>query len=218
MIRRTVVRIKQAAVAGFLMLMAAAAAAAPWPVQDLKLQACLDEIAKQHGWSAPGDFQSIQCHNRDIESLDGVDAFAHITSLSLYNNRLQRVQLRNFPRLQLLNVARNDLRELELGQLPALGKLYFFDNHILALKLSDLPVLEELKGNNNGMKTFGYSALPRLKKIYLFNNLMETIDIHQLPALQYMDVRQNPMPDELYEKMDAMGGITFLHDGNAEDW
>lgn len=210
--------IRQAVVVGFLTLVAATAAAAPWQVRDARLQACLEELAKQHGWNEPGDFQAVQCHNRGIESLDGLEAFTQVTSLSLYNNRLQVVQLRNFSRLQLLNVARNEVRQLELSQLPALGKLYFFDNRILTLALADLPALAELKGNNNGMKTFTYSTLPQLQKIYLFNNLMETIDIHNLPALKYMDVRQNPMPDELYEKMDAMSGITFLHDGNAEDW
>jgi hypothetical protein len=31
-------------------------------------------------------------------------------------------------------------------------------------------------------------------------------------------VRHNPMPDELYEDMDALPGVTILHDGNADDW
>ena len=47
---------------------------------------------------------------------------------------------------------------------------------------------------------------------------MEHIDIYSLPKMKYMDVRQNPMPDELYEEMDKLKGTTILHDGNADDW
>lgn len=218
MIKRIVVRIRQVLAGGFLALAAFAAAAAPWPVGDANLQACLAELAQKHDWKMPAEFQFIQCHNRSIVSLEGLEAFSQITSLSLYNNRLQQAEVRGFTRLQQLNLARNELRQLELGDLPSLGKLYFFDNRLVSLTLSQLPALEELKGNGNGMKSFDYAALPRLKKIYLFNNLLPSIDIHQLPALEYMDVRENPMPDELYEEMDAKRGITFLHDGNAEDW
>ena len=35
----------------------------------------------------------------------------------------------------------------------------------------------------------------------LFNNKMPTIDIYRLPLLKIMDVRQNPMPDVLYDAM-----------------
>lgn len=218
MIGRTVVRIKQVLIGGCLALVANTVAAAQWPVRDANLQVCLTELAQKHGWKQPAEFQSIQCHNRSIASLEGIDAFSQITSLSLYNNSIQTAQLRGFARLQQLNLARNELVQMELSELPALGKLYFFDNRLAALTLPALPALEELKGNGNGLKSFTYSTLPRLKKVYLFNNQLPTIDIHQMPALEYMDVRENPMPDELYEEMDAKRGVTFLHDGNAEDW
>ena len=47
---------------------------------------------------------------------------------------------------------------------------------------------------------------------------MVDMDIYHLPLAHYIDVRQNPMPDKLYEEMDKLKGITFLHDGNAKDW
>lgn len=205
-------------ISGIFGLFCAGAAAAPWSVPDPNLQACLGELAQQHNWSEPASFQSIECHNRGIQSLEGLSAFTNITSLSLFNNRLRRVQLQGLAQLRRLNIARNELHVLELDDLPSLQTLYFFDNRIAHIKLAGLPLLEECKGHNNDLDTFTYAALPQLKKLYLFNNQLETIDIYRLPSLQYMDVRENPMPDKLYEDMDAMKGVTFLHDGNAEDW
>jgi hypothetical protein len=85
-------------------------------------------------------------------------------------------------------------------------------------ELHDLPHLGLLKANANKMRLFSYGKLPRLEKIYLFNNQLTTIDIDHLPALRYMDARQNPMPDELYQRMDSQKNVTYLHDGNAPDW
>lgn len=210
--------VKQILIISILGFICTAVAAAPWSVPDPNLQECLTELAQQNGWAEPAAFQSIKCHNRRIESVAGLDAFSHITSLSLFNNQLRQVQLRGFAQLQHLNLSRNDLRELKLEDLPSLQKLYFFDNRIAHMTLAGLPRLAECKGNNNALETFSYAELPELKKLYLFNNQLKTIDIYRLPSLQYMDVRENPMPDKLYEEMDAMQGITFLHDGNAEDW
>ncbi len=192
--------------------------ATEWPVADAALKTCLAELAAKYGWTDPTQFLEITCHNRGIGSIDGLDAFVNVGSLSFYKNKIQTVLLKGLPRLHQLNLAQNEVHKLQLNELPALTKLFFFDNRLNTLELADLPALEEFKGNHNGMKSFTYTNLPRLKKIYLFDNLLETIDIHRLPALQYMDVRENPMPDDLYEAMDALTGITFLHDGNAEDW
>src|SRR5688572_13190000 len=125
MIELAMVRIKQGLMGGCLALAAASTAAAQWPVRDANLQVCLTELAQKNGWKQPAEFQSIQCHNRAIASLDGIDAFSQITSLSLYNNRIQQAQVRGFARLQQLNLARNELLQMELSELPALGKLYF---------------------------------------------------------------------------------------------
>lgn len=202
-----------------LLSTAAPAAIAALPaVKDAQLQACLQEHAAQNRWSEPQDVTFIRCHNRGVATLDGIEAFPQIRELSLYGNRLESVELRRFAHLLQVNVARNRLRHLILEDLPLLEKCYFFANALTAMELRGLPALREFKGNDNRLTSFTYRGLPAVQKVYLFNNQLPTIDIDQLPALVYMDVRENPMPDELYERMDARQGVTFLHDGNVEDW
>lgn len=194
-------------------------AESPWSViSDAALRQCIEQLAEKNAWRQAADVREISCHSQSIQSLDGIAHFRHVEKLSLHNNELTHVVLPELPELKRLVVSRNRIEKLEINNAPQLTELFFFDNPLPFLSLHDLPRLTLIKGNANQLTTFHYKNLPALEKIYLFNNKLTNIDINHLPALRYMDVRQNPMPDELYQRMDNMNGVTFLHDGNAEDW
>jgi Leucine-rich repeat (LRR) protein len=189
-------------------------------VQDVNLQACVQTIMQNKQWHQPQDVTQIKCHSKDIRSMVGLAQFENLETLSLYNNKLKQLStdMASFKKLKTLNLARNNLTHLTISNLPSLTKLYVFDNKLENLTLSNLVSLTIFKANNNIINHFSYANVPNLEKIYIFNNALETTNIDDLPRLQYMDCRQNPMPDSLYDKMDKMNDITFLHDGNAEDW
>jgi Leucine-rich repeat (LRR) protein len=189
-------------------------------VEDQALQACLDSLALKHSWSTAKEFQNITCNSRGVRSLRGLEQFTDITTLSVYNNRLSTidVDLSVFKKLKTLNVARNRLAETKLQSLFELEAFYVFGNQLKSITLHELPKLKIVKAHNNFLLHFVYSSTPLLGKIYIFNNQLKNIDIDHLPSLRYMDCRQNPMPDELYDKMDAVDNVNFLHDGNADDW
>lgn len=203
-----------------LLLMSAKAFSFELPVQDHNLKACLESLASDQQWRQISDVTAIKCHSQDIQSLAGLEAFTGLESLSLYNNRIAKldIEIKQLKKLKHLNLARNHLAETNIAHLPKLNKLYLFDNHLTDLTLLNLPELSEFKANNNKIERFAYQNTPKLEKIYIFNNQLETIDIYHLPSLHYMDCRQNPMPDSLYDEMDKQENITYLHDGNAEDW
>lgn len=192
--------------------------AADFELVDKKLQACINGLAKKHKWDSASAVDKIVCHNEGIKNLDGIEQFVNVEKLSFHKNDISEVRLSGLSKLKELNLARNKLQKLELANLPSLKNLYFFGNRLPQVTLADLPSLTQIKANSSEIVEFSYKNLPSLEKIYMFDNQMETIDIHNLPAMKYMDVRQNPMPDELYEDMDKMEGVTILHDGNAEDW
>ncbi|BFM12644.1 hypothetical protein R50072_27970 [Simiduia litorea] len=189
-------------------------------VADTALQACLNKQARTNNWSQPAQFTEISCHSQGVKSLEGLLQFKNLETISLYNNKLEHIDidLESLPKLKTLNLARNNLTNIDISALNELGNLYLFANQLTTLSLSNLPKLEVLKANNNVLTQFSYANTPKLKKIYIFNNQLETINIYDLPALQYMDCRENPMPDELYDQMDQADNVTFLHDGNADDW
>lgn len=189
-------------------------------LQDEELKVCVQELAEKNQWSTPAEVTEIKCHSKGIITMAGLEQFTNLQSLSLYNNKLQQVDidLTTLQQLKSLNLARNNLSQLTLANVSTLNELYLFDNHLKTLTLSNLPELKILKANNNTIDNFTYIDLPHLEKVYIFNNKLETINIYDLPTLQYMDCRQNPMPDSLYDEMDKKNDVTFLHDGNAEDW
>lgn len=217
-------QIWQVAAAASLLALAASSARATLVMPQLAdpaLQHCIEALAAEHGWEQIADVTDIQCHGEGISTVVGVDQFTALRKLSLYNNKIDRldgIQWQALAQLQQLNLARNAFDELTLSNLPKLESLYVFGGELTTLRLSALPRLQVLKANNNELEQFSYQALADLSKIYIFDNQLKTVDIHHLPALSYMDCRENPMPDELYDEMDQMQDRTFLHDGNAEDW
>lgn len=189
-------------------------------VQDAELQVCLQELADSNQWKKPQNVTKIKCHSKNIRSLKGLEKFTELELLSLYNNNLEQIDidLTSFKELKTLNLSRNNLASVTIKNSPQLNKIYLFDNGMETLILTNLINLKVLKANNNKIENFSYSNTPKLENMYIFNNQLETINIYDLPNLQYMDCRQNPMPDSLYDEMDKQNDITFLHDGNAEDW
>ena len=187
-------------------------------VKDPNLAKCIANSAEKHQWSKAEEVTALICHNKKISSVEGIDRYPNLEKLSLHKNRIDSFNLSGLSKLQVLNLGRNQLTELRLEVFPALEQLYVFGNNLTKLELYDLPALNLLKANNNLMTQLSYRNLPNIQKMHIFDNQLETIDIYNLPALIYMDCRQNPMPDPLYDEMDAMEDVTFHHDGNAEDW
>lgn len=202
----------------YLLVLTARAHAMGLPFADPQLKHCVEETLRKNQWQSLERITSLECHSQKIASLAGVEQLVKLQKLSLYNNNLTQVGLVNLPELRHINLAKNRITRIQLAQLPALTELYLFGNRLEKFHLQQLPALRLLKINDNQLLAFTYDGLPAVEKIYMFNNLMEHVDIYRLPALKYMDARQNPMPDPLYEEMDKMSGVTFLHDGNAEDW
>lgn len=204
---------------GLLLLLASAVTQAlEIPLQDANFKHCVQELAAKKNWQSLADITAVECHSKNIASLEGIEQFPQLQKLSLYNNQLTEATIGNLANLRHINLAKNKITQVNFNELPALEELYIFGNKMTALELTGLPKLKLLKINDNQIVQFTYKDLPALEKIYMFNNVMEHVDIYHLPAMTYMDARQNPMPDPLYEEMDKLKGVTFLHDGNAEDW
>lgn len=204
---------------GLLLFLASAVTQAlELPLQDANFKHCVQELATKKNWQSLADITALECHSKNIASLEGIEQFPQLQKLSLYNNQLTTASIGKLTQLRHINLAKNKITQVNFSELPALEELYIFGNKMTALELTGLPKLKLLKINDNQIVQFTYKELPALEKIYMFNNVMEHVDIYHLPAMTYMDARQNPMPDPLYEEMDKLKGVTFLHDGNAEDW
>ena len=63
---------------------------------DKALTACITTQAKQHDWQVVEDIHTLKCHGMEITSIEGLQKLTQLTSLSLYNNKLENIDLRDF--------------------------------------------------------------------------------------------------------------------------
>ena len=187
-------------------------------IRDQKLHQCIIKTMRNNGWTSANQVKFIKCHNQDIISAEGINQFSNIHTLSLYKNKIPSIEIEKLSHLEIVNLANNQLNEFSLSGLTKLKKLYLFRNNLSQLSLSDLSSLTQIKANNNQLEQLTIGSTPKLEKLYLFNNQLESVELKELTQLHYLDVRQNPMPDEFYDFLDEQTHLTARHDGNADDW
>jgi Leucine-rich repeat (LRR) protein len=187
-------------------------------IKDDALKQCINDLSIQHQWKNIHDIHVIKCHSKGIKSIEGLPAFANLTTLSLFNNKIKVIDLRAFNKLEVVNISNNKLTHIQLEQLSNLHTLYLFKNQLQTINFSGLTKLNKLRITNNKLNHIDISPLISLEKAYFFDNQLEDLIVKNLPKLSFIELRQNPMPDEVYDRYDAIEGVTIIHDGNADDW
>jgi len=185
---------------------------------DSALNNCVKTQATTQGWQQVNDIKKLKCHGMGIKNAEGIQALTQLTQLSLYNNKLEKIDLRKLKLLENVNIANNKLHSVEVSELPHLHTLYLFKNRLSFIDFTGLIQLKKIRITNNQLKDIDISPLLSLEKAYFFDNKLEELVVKGLPKLKFIELRQNPMPDEVYDRYDAIEGITIVHDGNADDW
>jgi len=190
----------------------------PIKIADQALSDCIAAQTNKNGWKTVEDVQTLKCHGMSISNIEGLHVLTHLKSLSLYNNDLENIDLRIFNQLEHVNIANNKLRTIYLSNLSHLHTLYLFKNNLVTVDFNGLNKLSKIRITNNQLSFLDISPLISLEKAYFFDNKLEELIVKGLPNLKFIELRQNPMPDEVYDRYDALDGITIVHDGNADDW
>ena len=185
---------------------------------DQNLGNCVLDTARKNNWLNVAEITELSCHNADIQSADEVAQFTSLKTLSLFNNNISQLDLRPLKQLEFLNLANNALESLHISGLSRLETLYLFRNKLQTVDLSGLSSVKKIRLMQNGLKKLDITALTSLEAGYLFDNDLEDLQITGLNSLQFLDVKHNPMPDELYDFYDEQEGIIINHDGNSDDW
>jgi len=136
-------------------------------------------------------------HNA-LESLPDLSRLTRLEILYIHDNALR--ELPPLPRsLTYLNVSENPLRELSLGDFPALVELRALDLGLSSLSLGAMPALRELHLRRNRFAAVPevVRSLPSLRLLDLRANRLTSVPewITELPRLEKLDLRWN----ELFE-------------------
>ena len=187
-------------------------------IKDENLAQCITDSMADRSEISWREIKKVKCHGKDIKQLDGLNALTELEYLSLFNNQLKTVDISSFKQLKFVNISNNQLASVELSGLSELTTLYLFKNKLSTINLTGLAKLTKIRITNNQLVDINISSLASLEKAYFFDNKLEELVLDGLTNLSFIELRQNPMPDEVYDRYDAMEGITIVHDGNADDW
>lgn len=187
-------------------------------VEDTALQECISKAMLKARITEAHALPKLKCHNKAIASLSGIEYFSGLEHLSLFGNQIVNADLSKLTNLKHLNLAKNKLMHLDITGLSQLEALYLFKNELTTINFEGLSSLKKMRIMQNKLSKLDISPLLSLSEAYLWDNQLEDLQITGLSKLVFLDVKQNPMPDELYDFFDEQDGITISHDGNAEDW
>jgi len=187
-------------------------------IKDKNFRTCVEKSLKKQKTKDVSELQKLKCHNDDIKTVEGVGALVGLKSLSLFGNDITEADLSMLSGLEHLNLAKNKLVTLNIQGLSSLETLFLFKNSLTKLNLEGLSSLKKMRMMQNTLTELDISPLVSLEQAYLWDNQLEDLQITGLDKLSFLDVKQNPMPDELYDFYDKQVGITISHDGNADDW
>lgn len=186
--------------------------------QDAKLANCVQKAAQKAGWKTINQVTQLKCHKMGIVQADELNQFTALQNLSLYNNKIVKLDLTALTELVSLNLSNNKLVDLKISGLNKIETLFLFKNKLKTVDLSGLASVKKVRLMQNRLELLDITPMHALETGYFFDNQLEDLQITGLDKLSFLDVKQNPMPDELYDFYDKQEGIVISHDGNADDW
>ena len=160
---------------------------------------------------------AIDCSNKGITSLKGIQYFTKLKELNCTSNSLTSVDLSGNPDLETLICTDNQLTKLNLSGMTKLTKLSCDINALTSLDVSMCTALKELDCGVNELTSLKLGSLPSLTYLYCASNNLPSIDLSGCAALEKLfcqsnkfsklDITKNP---KLMEVMCHDTGITEL--------
>ena len=173
-------------------------------VTDVNLQNCIGAAAGTSFDSlSASDLSAItilNCEQKGIASISGIQNLANLVELSLNDNRIADISpLAGLDRLTILYLWHNRIADISpLAGLKQLKELYLESNEIEDIRpLAKLNMLEELLLGNNRISDLGpLAGLTMLDYLEIFNNRITDITpLKGLTRLEFLDGSGNSIRD-----------------------
>lgn len=170
---------------------------------DAAFRGWLTDSANLGGAGADGVFtaeeiaqiRSINVSGLNISSLEGIEVFTALESLSCMNNRLTALDVRANTALTYLQCSFNRIKTLDVSGLTALRSLYCESNGLEQLTLTGCAALELIYCRNNNLTAVDFSDNTALKFIETFDNQLTEVDLSMLTALEFVHLDHNRLTD-----------------------
>ena len=146
--------------------------------------------------------KTISCSYKSIKSLQGIEFFTALKSLSCSSNQLTTLDVSHNPALVEITCSSNQLTSLNISRNSALVNLYCYENQLKSLDISHNPALKWLYCYSNQLTSLDVSRNSALEQLFCSYNQLVSLDVSQNVALELLscydtqltslDVSHNP--------------------------
>ncbi len=134
--------------------------------------------------------KTIDCSEKGIGSLKGIEYFTALEELNCKNNKLTEIDVSNNTRLRILNVGYNQLTDLALDNVT-LTELYVSKNQIANLDISRCVSLKQLKTTGNQLDVLDISRNKKLEVLFCNSNNLTELDTSANTELRSLECSMN---------------------------
>lgn len=127
----------------------------------------------------------IDCSNRGIKDLTGIELFPNLKTLECSNNQLTELTI-SLPNLRTLNCYGNQMTALDVSGCPKLDCLICCENLLETLDVSRNLELTDLRCFDNRLTTLDVSKNAKLEYLMCEENRLTALDVSSNPALVYL--------------------------------
>ncbi|HKJ49444.1 MAG TPA: hypothetical protein VJ973_10165, partial [Christiangramia sp.] len=127
--------------------------------------------------------EGLYIPNRNIASLEGIEAFANLKFLRAWDNLLTSLDVSGNPELVHLSVANNSIGSLDLRNNVLLSEIYAYANALTNLQISANDQLIHLSVSDNDLTNLELSGSSALVDIYISNNNLSSVNLGNHPNL-----------------------------------
>ena len=113
--------------------------------------------------------------------------------LDLYRNKINSVTVGNMPSMRILGLQDNDIASLDVRGLPVCQGIDAGKNRLKSIDVSRNSELVELYINDNRFTKIDLSHNKKLKYFYCHNNSITELDTTANPLLRHLDATGNPI-------------------------
>lgn len=155
----------------------------------------------------------LDIHDKDIQSLDGIEYFTALEKLDCSCNELNELNVSNSHRLREVYCYNNRFLSLDFSDTPELEILDCgYDTDILSLNISNNTALKVLACHYTSLTSLDISNAPYLTELYCYGSWLEQLDVSNNIKLQELECWGNRMTslDVSNKKITSLDGIEYF--------
>ena len=137
--------------------------------------------------------EEIDCYDKGISNLKGIEYFTALRSLSCGRNQLTALDVSKNTALTYLHCSYNQLTSLDVSKNTALTKLYCYNNQLTSLDVSKNTALTYLDCWGNSLTKLDVSKNTALTYLDCGYNQLTALDVSKNTALTYLSCSYNQL-------------------------